>query len=285
MTKTIFDMLEAAKTPAVRLILTPTMALELIQANKMNRPLDQNTVSRISRQILAGKWKFNGDTIKVSLDRNILDGQHRLHAVIETKQTIETLVVIDVEAEAFDTIDTLRKFRTLGDTVAVEGQAKYRQQIGQALAWLLRYERGTLIAYRAPQNRIENSDIKEAWRANTNIVRAVERAAPLRRVVNTGLLGFYYYLVSNQNAELAERMIETLNDPSRSAAKDPFFLLCQYLTGDAFKDAVRTIALMIKAANYAFNGSQIGTLEWRQQGTSPEKFPVLEVSNLRKIRA
>lgn len=278
----IFDSLVQGGRDAVRVVITPEMAMELLEGNKINRPIDQTTVNRITRQITEGKWRYNGDTIKVTKTLDILDGQHRLWAIIEAKRAVETLVVIGIDREAFETIDTLRKFRTFGDTVALEGQLKYRNYVGQALVWLVRYDRGVLESYKAPVNRIENSDVKEAYRNNPNVVRAVERAMRLRKLVNGSLLGFFYYVVSAQNSALADEMLDILEDPGKTKLTHPFYLLRAYLASDQTKkEAVKTIALMIKAANAAFRGAELRTLEWRNQGRSPERFPVLDVRNLR----
>lgn len=279
----IFDSLERDDSAAIRIIITPEMAVEMLDANRLNRPLDQNTINRIVRQITKGLWKFNGDTIKISADRDILDGQHRLWAVIEAKRPIETLIAFGVSCEAFDTIDTLRKFRTLGDTIALEGQVRYRAHIGTALSWLIRYEQGILETYKTPIHKIENSDIKEAFRANPNIVQAVSRTAPMRRLVNVPIMAFFYYVLSMQNAGLAEQMVETLIDPSRTKITHPYYLLRAYFASDLTKkDPVKTIALMIKSSNAVYNNANLTRLEWTPQGKSPDRFPVLDVRNIRK---
>src|SRR5215471_7565954 len=95
------------------IILSPERAAELLEHNSYNRPLSQPHVERIARQIRDGKWKFNGDTIKISTNGDVLDGQHRLWAVLEAKKAIETVIVYGIERDAFATIDTIRKHRSM----------------------------------------------------------------------------------------------------------------------------------------------------------------------------
>ena len=268
---------------AVRVTVTPDMAVEILELNKINRPLRQEVVNRIARQIAAGKWRYNGETVKITHTFDVLDGQHRLWAIIEAKRAVETLVAFGIDREAFETIDTLRANRSLGDTIALEGQLQYRNQIGQALAWLIRYERGVLEKYRAPANRIENADVKEAYRNNPNIVHAVQQGGKVKKLVNTALAGFFYYVLANQNTALADQMIEILRDPSKTKVAHPFYLLRHYLVAErTHKDPVKIVALMVKAANAAYAGKELTALEWRPQGKNPERFPVLAVRNLRK---
>lgn len=257
---------------------TPDLAVSLLEHNTYNRPLSNVHVQRIARQIIDGKWKFNGETIKVAQNGDVLDGQHRLWAVIESKKSIKTLIVYGIERDAFATIDTVRRLRSGSDTLALNGVSRYRNIISSALAWLLRWQKG-VENYRDPTNKIENSDIEAAWAAHPGMARAVERACQLRRLANPSLVGFFYYVVSNRNTDLAERMMNTLEHPEGVSVEDPFFRLRAYFTADhhAHKDALMTIALMIKAVNAAAAHKRIKTLVWRNQGKCAESFPELEI--------
>src|SRR5580692_2847485 len=100
-----------------KIMLTPEMAVQFLEHNTLNRPLSDQHVKRLVGQIIGGKWKFNGDTIKISKGGGILDGQHRLWAVVESKVSIETGLVMGIEKDAFATIDTLRKPRSGADVL------------------------------------------------------------------------------------------------------------------------------------------------------------------------
>lgn len=247
----------------------------------LNRPLSDQHVHRIANQILSGKWRFNGDTIKISNDGGILDGQHRLWAVVESKVSIETIIVRGVEREAFATIDTVRKPRSGGDVLSLVGATRHRALMSAALQWLLRYQKGILETYQAPTNRIENSDIEMAYMENPGIVRAIERVRALRGLANPSLVGFFYYVLTNRSPELAERMVAILENPAGVAITNPFFRLRMYFAADHLKrkDPIVTIALMIKAANAAYRQEGIKSLTWRNQGSAPERFPKLEVAS------
>lgn len=259
------------------------MAMKLLDHNTLNRPLNDQHVQRLARQIKGGKWRFNGDTIKIaeiiSGKEDVLDGQHRLWAVIEAKEPIQTVIVYGVEREAFATIDTLRKPRSGSDVLALNGATTYRATMAQALTWLLRYQRGVLETFRAPQNRIENSDIEEMYESHGGIQQAAERAQDLRRVCNPSLMTFLYYVIVNRNPEIAERMMRTLEFPAAVAMDDPFFCLRAYFLSDRTntKNPLNTIALTFKACNAAYRGQTMKILQWRYQGERPEPFPILKI--------
>lgn len=264
------------ETPEVTIV-TPQIAAELLEANQYNRPLNEQHVHRIARQIIEGKWKFNGETIKIATNNDVLDGQHRLWACIEAKQSIETIIVRNIDRDAFATIDTLRKPRSGSDILALNGVTNYRSTISVALQWLTRWQRKVILDYRAPVNRVENSDIEQAFKNNLGIVRAAERASKLRGLSSTGLIAFFYFVLSNRNPELAERMVTTLENPAGVSVNDPFFRLRAYLTQNQYKDPLITIAMMIKAANAAYEGRETRILVWRNQGSNAEPFPKLDI--------
>lgn len=261
------------------IVVTPELAVELLDHNHLNRPLRDQHVQRIARQITDGKWKFNGDTIKVASSGDVLDGQHRLWAVIEAKKPIETIIVYGIEREAFATIDTLRAVRSGADVVALNGGARYRTIISSALTWLIRWQGGHLDKFKDPTNKVENSDIEAAYTENPDIVAAVERAVRLRGIGNPALIAFLFYIFTNRNQELAERLIETLRNPVGVPLSDPFFVLRSYFLADHHKrkEPLITIALTIKAANAAYRNQKVKVLSWKNQGKIAEPFPVLSI--------
>ena len=285
MAATVAKLPRKAKTPlpsqdALQIVtVTPEMAVQILERNELNRPLNDQHVHRIARQITEGKWKFNGDTIKISSNHSVVDGQHRLWAIIEAKQAVDTIIVTGIERDAFATIDTLRKPRSGSDVIALAGTLKYRNMIAAALGWLIRYQRGVLQTYNQPQNKVENSDIEAAFKEHPGIVRAVERCMPLRGLANPGIVAFTYYVALDRNGLLAEKLVDTLIDPAGVSINDPLFRLRSYFTSDHHKrkEAVMSIALMFKALNAARAGRKVSALSWKNQGRNPEAFPKLEV--------
>ena len=273
----------ANKTSGVKVeqrIITPEMADKLLTHNRNNRPISDQHVRRITEQILAGKWKMNGDTIKISDTKNVLDGQHRLWAIVYAKMPVESLVVEGIPEDSFDTMDTIRRGRTGADVIALQGASIGRGTIAGAIMWLLRIQRGTVPDYRRPENRIENSDIRSAFLTHgKGLERARERTSRLTGLGSKPLLTAMFYWLTNRDAFLAERMVATLENPSKTSLNDPFFRLREYFVGrrDANMDPLVTIAVIIKAANLAKRGEECKMLRWQGQGNHPEAFPVLDI--------
>lgn len=89
-----------------RVLVTPEMAAEWLKANRSNRPVNRNAVARAALAIRSGRWKFNGQTATFSATWRLLDGQHRLLAIIEAGIAVEMLVWTGIDDDAMVTIDT-----------------------------------------------------------------------------------------------------------------------------------------------------------------------------------
>jgi hypothetical protein len=69
----------------------------------------------------AGRWSFNGDSIRISDDGVILDGQHRLQAIVLSGIAQRYVIVDGLPSESFHTIDRGKK-RTTADSLAILGE-------------------------------------------------------------------------------------------------------------------------------------------------------------------
>lgn len=102
--------------------------------NSHNRPFYTATAMQWMYEILAGNWKFNGESIIIGRNGQILDGQHRLVGLVWTAQewlkdplkypfwktipTIEAILVFGVD-EAINTVNTLNTGRPRSLTDAI----------------------------------------------------------------------------------------------------------------------------------------------------------------------
>lgn len=100
---------------------TPQIAKEWTERNTRNRSVRYARVERFARDMKAGKWMLNGETVKIAADGTILDGQHRLYACIQAGISFETFVVTGLPVEAQDTIDT-GAARSMADQFGLRGE-------------------------------------------------------------------------------------------------------------------------------------------------------------------
>lgn len=107
-----------AQTVAV----TPALAATWLQRNNHNRNLRPRAVTDYARDMAAGTWRQNGEAIKFAHDGTLLDGQHRLTALIAANATVIMLIVTGLDPATQETMDAGRK-RSTADAFGLRGEA------------------------------------------------------------------------------------------------------------------------------------------------------------------
>lgn len=75
--------------------ITPLMAKSMLSNNKSNRAVSKQDVLRYSRDMKAGKWMLTHQGILVGKDGALIDGQHRLMAIVKSGVTVKMPVTYD----------------------------------------------------------------------------------------------------------------------------------------------------------------------------------------------
>lgn len=105
----------------------PTEAESMLERNTHNRPLRDRSVNAFAADMAAGRWDSeNGQTIVIDPEGRIIDGQHRLWAIIQSDTMHPFLVVSNVPMSAQSTVDTGTK-RTFGDVLRLRGESNALQ--------------------------------------------------------------------------------------------------------------------------------------------------------------
>jgi hypothetical protein len=94
--------------------ISPNTAIMYLKNAGKNRKLSEKKVQDYAKQMTDGEWVLNGEPIIFGKSGNLIDGQHRLRAVIYANTTVQMLVVRGVNDEYFDSIDS-GKSRSLQD--------------------------------------------------------------------------------------------------------------------------------------------------------------------------
>lgn len=86
-------------------VITPEYAKQLLESNSGNRSLNKHTIERYRNDMLAARWRPNGSSISIGPDGRLLNGQHRLSALIEADVAIEFVLVYEDDNDVFATLD------------------------------------------------------------------------------------------------------------------------------------------------------------------------------------
>lgn len=107
-------------SPDNAVLVTPELAKILLGGNLKNRPKNNRNFKRLCAQLRAGKWQVNGAPITLSRHWQLLDGQHRLFAIVETGISAWCILGFGFDPAAFATLDQGAK-RTNADNLAIAG--------------------------------------------------------------------------------------------------------------------------------------------------------------------
>ena len=91
--------------------ITPEIAAKMLEHNQSNRKLRKGTVDLYVKEMLDGTWNLTGQGITFGTDGQLLDGQHRLTAIVKSGVSVPMLVVTG--AEVVTSYDTGLKRSTL----------------------------------------------------------------------------------------------------------------------------------------------------------------------------
>lgn len=105
-------------------LITPEKAASLLKLNTGNRPKKERAIASYARQMELGQWSKTAQTISISDENILIDGQNRLYAVIKSGKSIEFAIAYNVPQESFVNLDC-GYGRTISDVFAVSNVPNY----------------------------------------------------------------------------------------------------------------------------------------------------------------
>lgn len=198
--------------------ITPEYAAILMQHNNLNRPINRITLEDYKSQIQKGLWKLNGEPIIISNDGVLLNGQHRLTAVIETGLPITSVVVEGVENNDFATIDTGRT-RTIADIFNIE-EIPNANSVGAIITAFFRLNKvDSSSSSKDNLRRLKMSkpELLDFYRKNSSVLQSVYKFAArchgklgLMKTTEVGALYLYLTRTLNHSEGKVQAFFEQL---------------------------------------------------------------------------
>lgn len=100
--------------------ITPEIAAEMLKMNTNNRSLREKKVAALAASMAKGEWVLSNDAIVISEGNVLLNGQHRLQAVIKSGVACPFIVYTGAQEASFDIMDT-PTLRSMGDVIQHRG--------------------------------------------------------------------------------------------------------------------------------------------------------------------
>lgn len=258
---------------AERMTITPAIAKVMLEWNDRNRPVSSATVKKYAAAIAAGRWAYTGEPIIFSGER-LIDGQHRLEAVIQSGQAIEALIVFGAPDDAFAFID-VGKTRTASDIFAING-VKNWTLMAAAIVWVAGYERGTIGAA-AKGGAMDHQQLYDEYMLHEGMQESawVGHSFAQSRLASPSTMVAFHYLCARKSRRAADEFFQRVADGIGFTSKnDPAYKLHRRLMDSVTKEEKRlnrksVAAITVKAWNAARLGRKAVSLTF----TPDEKFP------------
>ena len=98
----------------------PALAASWLAKNAQdNRPMRKTTVANYADQMQAGQWKLTHQGVAFDMNDVLIDGQHRLAAIVKANVIVPMMVTVNVPALSFESLDCGIK-RTVGDRLVMD---------------------------------------------------------------------------------------------------------------------------------------------------------------------
>jgi len=182
----------------VRMV-SPDGARQMLKRNGNNRAVSKKHINFLSNEMKKGNWLFDGAPIRFSEGGVLLDGQHRLNAVIDSDTTQQFLIVTGIEHEAFKVMDT-GKNRNAGDIMSIEG-IKYPNQTAATIRIIIKMKNG--VTSNGGGNKPSNTEVLDFYNNTPQIIRFVSEAQKLYlefdRIVSLSTIAAFKYLMAERS--------------------------------------------------------------------------------------
>lgn len=256
--------------------ITPAKAEEYLNHNTHNRSLRNRRIDDLVAAIKRGEWKMNGDAIKFDVDGTLLDGQHRLWAVVISEQAIESLVITGLDPEAQMTMDVGAR-RSLKDTLMLAGYTG-ATTLAAGLNYLWKMENGKV---RDASTRPTIQQAMQLLKENPTFPNMATVATRFNNKFrgSTAMIMALAYTFSSIDSEDAEMFFDKLITGVSLEESDPIFALRRWLenassTGAQSRTSTVVMhAVIVKAWNYWRDGEHVSRLMWKASGVKAEALP------------
>jgi len=256
--------------------ITPTVANEMLKRNINNRKPSESHIGFLSKEMRVGNWKFDGQPLRFSDNGGLLDGQHRLYAIVKSKTTQKFLVLTGINSDAFHVMDT-GKQRTGGDVFGING-VQNAKLCAAAVKIIMSHNRGHNAG--AGDSKISNTDLWEFFNENRVIEDIVKSSHALylefNRVLPLTAIVAFRFLMSEKNVLDSDNFWRSVCSGLALEKDSPERVLRQKLIADKVSKSNLPFrekkAIIFKAWNAYRTKKVVKFLRWNKE---TEKFPTI----------
>ena len=254
------------KTIELRRI-TPELAEQLLEKNyKGQRHIKPGKVNQFASLIARGKWNaYLGDLVRVTRDGHLIDGQHRMSAIVKIGMAADVLYCEEFDMEDFPFIDA-GTARTASDAL---GGVKNSNNVAATIRLIILsgiYGFLAVINNDVPRAvNPGNAEVARFYEENPWVVEIVNDGRRVRSHVGAGseaAYSFFIYMITPQCEEKAKDFIEQLESDYCTDVTFANFkkrMLSDKSNGKRL-NAIETLQMLAVAWNAFYEGRELTKL-------------------------
>jgi hypothetical protein len=252
---------------------TPDIAKTYLEANTRNRNLRKPYVAQLAQAIESGNFLPCVGSISFDIDGRLIDGQHRLSAIVMADSPVKLIVVRNASPEAQAVIDTGVK-RLSADVLKIK-DVPYASNVAAAIRLLAELEKDTDTDFSGSRLSMSPRETSEFFNQHPDIVNSASATSRMRFLAPISVLAFAHYVLGRTNSMDRDLFFSKLDTPDNLNADSPIMVLRDVLTRMmATKRTMRPdaqqrqiIALIFQAWNLWRAGKTVTRIK------IPAKFP------------
>ena len=213
---------EIAKPTASTVFVDAETAARWLTRNQRNRNVRPSIVANYAADMLAGRWAFAADPIRFDVDGRLVDGQHRLTAVVRAKTvTVPFLVVRNLDPESQFYMDAGIQ-RSAGDQLSMKG-VKDPNVVASAANFVVRYDAGKATSSAGMVSKSETL----AWVENNPGIYTSSRIARGATYVDApvAIMAAAHFIFARQDQEAADSFFDSLTTRAGLVEGSPILAL------------------------------------------------------------
>lgn len=233
------------------------------RVKKDNRNISVAYVKRLAQAMERGEWGLNAMPIVLDKKGKVIDGQHRLSAVIIYKKPVRMTIAYGVDNDAIKTIDIGRK-RTPADMLSLRGE-KDCNVLASAVRLLNSYKEKNMnsvtcnTAYISPLQTEhilgENPGLRES------VLFASGNKKAVQLILTPSIIVTFHYIFGRKGAKNRDIFFDSLIGGANLGKNNPIYILRQILLERrvrySTKDKPMICCLIIKTWNNKFGGTRV----------------------------
>lgn len=195
---------------------TPQLATEWLETNRDNRHVSDPQVAAFARVMSAGGWRVNNQAIAFDENGCLIDGQHRLWAVIQAGIAVRMTVAHGVELEAVKTIDRGRT-RSVEEVLRREGTVTSPKRVSM---WCNAQRQ--LLTNSTTRGCVE--DVEAYFEENQRALGDILAALPDVKPWKPAMIGATFVFAHRRAARVVVEFVRRMVDGSNLEAESPEFV-------------------------------------------------------------